>query len=62
MQLVSRLLKSVWERKGNDVFLVGPQHFDLSIGEVREKVAEISEMRDVIAKDLWMFIPLLTHR
>lgn len=53
MELVSRLLKSVWERPNNDVFLVGPQHFDLSIPDVREKLAEISEMRDVIAKDLW---------
>ncbi|AVX31525.1 putative ATPase, AAA+ superfamily [Carboxydocella thermautotrophica] len=53
LELVSRLLKSVWERKSNDVFLIGPQHFDLSIPEVREKLAEISEMRDVIAKDLW---------
>jgi hypothetical protein len=53
MELVSRLLKSVWERKSNDVFLIGPQHFDLSIAEVRDKLAEISEMRDVIAKDLW---------
>jgi hypothetical protein len=53
MELVSRLLKSVWDRKSNDVFLIGPQHFDLSIAEVRDKLAEISEMRDVIAKDLW---------
>ena len=53
MELTSRLLKSVWERKDNDVHLIGPQHFDLSIPEVREKIAEISEMRDVIAKDLW---------
>lgn len=53
MELVSRLLKSVWERKTNDVFLIGAQHFDLSIHEVREKLAEISEMRDVIARDLW---------
>ena len=53
MEIVSRLLKSVWERKTNDVFLIGPQHFDLSISEVREKLTEISEMRDVIAKDLW---------
>ncbi|MCK9175498.1 MAG: DUF499 domain-containing protein [Desulforhopalus sp.] len=52
MELVSRLLKSVWE--GNeDVYLIGAQHFDLSISEVREKLAEISEMRDVIARDLW---------
>lgn len=53
LELMSRLLKSVWERKSNDVFLIGPQYFDLSIPEVREKLAEISEMRDVIAKDLW---------
>ena len=53
IELVSRLLKSVWERTDNDVFLIGPQHFDLSISEVREKLSEISGMRDVIAKDLW---------
>ena len=53
IELVSRLLKSVWERKDNDVFLIGPQHFALSIAEVREKLTEISGMRDVIAKDLW---------
>ena len=53
IELVSRLLKSVWERKDNDVFLVGPQHFALSMSEVREKLTEISGMRDVIATDLW---------
>ena len=29
IELVSRLLRSVWERQANDVFLIGPQHFDL---------------------------------
>lgn len=53
IELVSRLLKSVWERKSNDVFLIGPQHFDFTIAEVRDKLAEISGMRDVISKDLW---------
>ena len=53
IELVSRLLKSVWERRDNDVFLIGPQHFALSISEVREKLTEISGMRDVIATDLW---------
>ncbi len=53
IELVSRLLKSVWERPVNDVFLIGPQHFDLSVPEVRDKLTEISGMRDVIAKDLW---------
>lgn len=53
IELVSRLLLSVWQRKANDVFLIGPQHFDLSISEVRDKLTEISGMRDVIARDLW---------
>ncbi len=53
IELVSRLLRSVWERPANDVFLIGPQHFDLGIPEVRDKLTEISGMRDVIAKDLW---------
>jgi hypothetical protein len=53
IELVSRLLRSVWERPANDVFLIGPQHFDLGIQEVRDKLTEISGMGDVIAKDLW---------
>ncbi len=53
IELVSRLLRSVWNRQANDVFLIGPQHFDLSVPEVRDKLTEISGMRDVIAKDLW---------
>ena len=53
MEIVSRLLRSVWDRNANDVFLIGPQHFDLSIQEVRDKLTEFSGMRDVIAKDLW---------
>lgn len=53
IEFVSRLLKSVWERGANDVFLIGPQHFDLSIPDVRDKLTEISGMRDAISKDLW---------
>lgn len=53
LELMSRLLKSVWERQDDDVYLIGAQHFDLSIADVREKLAEISEMRDVIARDIW---------
>ncbi|MBP3040009.1 DUF499 domain-containing protein [Bacillaceae bacterium Marseille-Q3522] len=52
MELVSRLLKSAWE-SDEEVYLIGAQHFDLSINDVREKLTEISEMRDVIARDLW---------
>ena len=53
LELVSRLLRSVWERADHDVFLIGAQHFDLSIPEVRDKLTEISGMRDVIATDVW---------
>ena len=53
MELASRLLRSVWERKQDDVYLIGPQHFDLGIADVRDKLTDISEMRDVISKDLW---------
>src|SRR6202051_2826255 len=53
IELVSRLLRSVWDRQANDVFLIGPQHFDLSLPEVRKKRTEISGMRDAVAKDLW---------
>ena len=64
IELISRLLKSVWERSANDVFLIGPQHFDLSIPAVRDKLTEISAMRDVIAKDLWDVesLPTRSHR
>lgn len=53
MELMSRLLKSVWSRQTDDVYLIGAQHFDLSLTEVRSKLADISGMNDVISKDLW---------
>lgn len=52
MELASRLLKSVWQSK-DDVYLIGTQHFNFEISEVRDKLADISEMREVIAKDIW---------
>lgn len=52
MELVSRLLKSVWNNP-DDVYLIGAQHFDLSLPEIREKLDDISGMRDVVARDLW---------
>ena len=38
IEIVSRLLLSVWHRPANDVFLIGPQHFDLSIADVRNNL------------------------
>ncbi len=52
MELMSRLLKSVWERD-DEVYLIGAQHFDMGLPEVRGKLADISGMQDVISKDLW---------
>lgn len=52
MELMSRLLKSVWERE-EEVYLIGAQHFDMGLAEVRGKLADISGMQDVISKDLW---------
>jgi hypothetical protein len=47
----SRLLKSVWNRNANDVFLIRPQHFDLAIADVSlTSMTEISAMRDVYSK------------
>lgn len=53
IELISRLLRSIWEREANDIFLIGPQHFDLGINDVRQKIIDISGMHDVIATDLW---------
>lgn len=53
MELISRLLRSVWERSANDVYLVGPQHFDFSIDDVRDAFERIGSLRDVMARDLW---------
>jgi hypothetical protein len=53
LELVSRLLQSVWSRTDNDVHLIGAQHFDLSIQEVRDKLDEFSGLRDVVSRDVW---------
>ncbi len=46
-------LKNVIALFKEDVFLIGPQHFDLGVPDVRDKLTEISGMRDVIARDIW---------
>ncbi len=53
MELTSRLIKSVWARRTNDVLLIGPQHFDFSIDEVRDKIIAISKLDEALAKDIW---------
>ncbi|WP_411902305.1 anti-phage-associated DUF499 domain-containing protein [Methylorubrum thiocyanatum] len=52
MQFVSKMLRSVWERSANDVYLIGCQHLDLNIGDVREEVARISDLQGAISTDV----------
>lgn len=53
MELASRLLNSAWSRKTDDVLLIGPQHFDLSIEEVRGKVEQISRLEIAVSRDIY---------
>ena len=52
MELGSLLLKSVW---ANDfeTYLVGPQHFDLALRQVRDRLGEISRLESAIASDVY---------
>lgn len=52
MQFISRLLKSVWNRKDNDVYLIGCQHLDLNLPDVREEVNAIGKLQGAIAHDI----------
>ena len=42
MQFTARLLRSVWNRDVNDVFLIGTQHLDLNDVEVRDEVQRVN--------------------
>jgi len=52
MQFVSRMIKSVWGRSTNDVFLIGLQHLNLNDPDVREEISRISDLRGAIASDV----------
>lgn len=52
MQFVSKIIRSVWKRKNNDVFLIGLQHLDLNDSEVRDEILRISDLRGAIATDI----------
>ncbi len=52
MRFVSRLLKSVWERPANDVFLIGAQHLDMNNSDVRDEVLTICNLQSAVAKDI----------
>ncbi len=52
MQFVSKMIKSVWMRPHNDVHLIGCQHLDLNVPDVREEIKRISDLQDAIAHDI----------
>jgi hypothetical protein len=52
MQFVSRMIRSVYRRPTNDVFLIGLQHLNLNDPDVREEVSRISDLRGAIASDI----------
>ncbi len=52
MQFVSKMIKSTWERPQNDVYLIGCQHLNLNIQDVREEIKRISDVQDAIAHDI----------
>lgn len=52
MQFVSKMIRSVWARPTNDVYLIGCQHLDLNIPEVREELNRISNLQGAISTDV----------
>ena len=42
MQFTARLLRSVWNREANDVFLIGTQHLDLNDVTVRDEIQRVN--------------------
>ncbi len=52
MQFVSKLIRSVWNRKTNDAFLIGLQHLDLRDEEVKDEVLRINDLHGAIATDI----------
>lgn len=53
MQLASRMILSVWKRPADDVHLIGCQHLDLSIQEVRDDLNRIRDLQAAVAHDIY---------
>lgn len=53
MQLASRMIMSVWQRPADDVYLLGCQHLDLSIQDVRDDLNRIRDLQAAVAHDIF---------
>jgi hypothetical protein len=53
LQFASRVIRSVWQRENNDVYLIGTQHFNLNDSLVVNEVSDINRaLRSAITKDI----------
>lgn len=53
MQFVSKMLKSVWTgEQTNDIYLIGCQHLDLKLPDVREEITRIGNLEGALARDV----------
>ena len=60
MQFVSKMLKSVWHQKGKGnrktqgkgIYLIGCQHLDLHIEDVKDEVGRIGKLEGALARDV----------
>ncbi len=52
MQFISKIIRSVWNRHANDVYLMGVQHLNLNDTEVGEEIIRICDLRNAIAHDI----------
>jgi hypothetical protein len=53
MQFVSKMLKSVWMgEQASEVYLIGCQHLDLSLDDVREEIIRIGKLEGALTKDV----------
>ena len=53
LQFAARVIRSVWNRPQNDVYLIGTQHLDLNDPLVRDEVIDINDsLRPAVTKDI----------
>jgi hypothetical protein len=53
LQFAARVIRSVWQRSQNDVFLIGTQHLNLSDSQVMDEVTDINRaLRPAITMDI----------
>ncbi|MEL7078146.1 MAG: anti-phage-associated DUF499 domain-containing protein [Cyanobacteria bacterium J06648_1] len=53
LQFAARVVRSVWKREHNDVYLIGTQHLNLNDSQVMDEVTDINRaLRPAITKDI----------